>query len=370
MGHSSLVDAVETYAEDPDWLHDYNDRQLRILKRAAKLAGVGITLYFCLYVFTFAARSDQTNNPELSMSLGQGEAFAAFGILIGFTSLLVPVSVSLSSRIKSEDDKELAYFLQPLANLATLPALISPTIALALVFSYGLNQIDLPSIVAAMSAVALTTIACAWVVEILYLGEKFYIARAHEESRALVRSRLRAALYASESRLPIRRKNLATRLIVLMGACILFGISTWAITFVSGKPSPGMALLSFITMLATLLATYFGQLFLRRGDVLDAFIVGLAWFAWVFNAALAMLAQASTLRISVSITVFILWIAFPILLMSRRAEKLRVISTLSLRPLIGCRLRKDAQRFLNPQGKKNNRRATERGRYRRLTGQR
>lgn len=368
MSHAKLVDAGDKFAEDPDWLRDVTDHQFKIIWRAAKIVGIGVVLFLALSTLSLVSKVGYEGGPAVSLTLGQGEAFAAFGILIAFTSLLVPVSVSLSTRIRSDDDKELALFIQPIILLATLPGLLSPTIALALISGYGINQIHVPSLAGGISAVAFIAISCAWVVEILGLGEKFHTALADAESTRQARRRERAAKFVTNVRLDPRRQSIRTRFFLLVTIAVILATTIWVVTFLLNVPSLSISLLALFTMLVSIFSTYLGQVSIRRGNLIDATFLGLAFAVWFTASTLAILTQPTISRVSIAIGMLATCVIVPIFLMSRRVERSKLLSLLSLRTLIGWKLRKDAQSYLSPNNQSTNRNSSARNWYSRMTG--
>ncbi|KAA0916984.1 hypothetical protein [Dietzia sp. ANT_WB102] len=339
------------FASDAGWIRAAVELEGRIIGQMAKFAAVGTVVFVGFSILATLSAYSSEFSPYLITSLDSSTAMGAMAVLLTSSTLLATIAFSLAARIRDNRDQELAYLATPVSSAAIFIGLITPPISLATIFSSTPHGINIPITALCLVSAGFICLMCSLTTELLYLGPEHYRARATFASKAKEEQRRQAAQQVLPAFSTPTRATPGFTMSLLAGMCVTAGASIWFAGLLFGS-SPwhstlGLGALTTITLALSLSATYFGQVELRRGSLVNSFLIFLTAGVWFISLTLASLdSQSPRLQVAVG-CIGVFSAIVPLILFSEPAARVRWLSAISLRRAVATRLHRDAERMTN-----------------------
>lgn len=343
-------DLPASLPKDREWIEDTERLEANIFRRAALIAALGGVIFAAFALLSYLSRIDSDESPTVDLNIDSTTAVASLGTFLAASTLLTPIAFSLEHRMRDHNDKRIAQFARLISSSALVIGVFASTIAFAFLFSSAPIAINAPTLAACLIITGFICLFSSITAESLHLGAE--LSNARQENWRLKQETRRKNAAFNMVPLGIRRRkpNLAFGAAAL---CAIFAGAT-SLSFVliygdDGPPFPiGITILGGVTIVITFLSTYFGQLQLRRGELLNSALILFACGLWLLTLSLATLSsQSAGVRYSGTILATTS-AAMAIILFALPAPNARPLKNFSIRLAVHHRLLDDVYKLRTP----------------------
>lgn len=335
-------------SRDRSWIRDTSELEARVTARTIKLAIMGTVVYVAFLLLALLPSLGSENSAQMKVTLEPSLAMGALAVLMTSSTLLTTISVSVALRIRGNDDQEFARFVQPISIAALSTAIFAPPLSLASVFSSAPFRIDAPILVVSIVSTGLICLMSALTIELLELGPDLGQARA-KEAAAATSTKRRLAAMTLVSHMSNDTRSQKKKVAGWHGAgCAIIGVavsSIWAaIEFPVIKPDHFiLGGLTGSTLAISLIATYSGQLQLRRGSPVDSLFIFLSATIWIVSVGLVGSSTGNLYIQLMTIGTLTAAVIAPVIFFSRWLANVGWLQAMSIRQAVARELLLDAK---------------------------